>query len=79
MHRGLRGHYKVAAVGGEQVKGSVAHSLLPDPPLEPSRARQQLLERVTLALGRLDSVTLLLPNPKPVPLRLRATRSRALI
>jgi Fic/DOC family N-terminal len=28
-----------------------------------SNARQRLLERATLALGRLDSITLFLPDP----------------
>jgi len=37
--------------------------LPPDPPLELNDQRQRLLERATLALGRLDSVTLLLPDP----------------
>jgi cell filamentation protein, protein adenylyltransferase len=63
MRRGLTGHYEVTAVGGEQVKAFVPHPLPPDAPLELSHARQQLLERATLALGRLDSVTLLLPDP----------------
>lgn len=38
-------------------------ALPPNPPLELDDRRQRLLERATLALGRLDSVTLLLPDP----------------
>jgi Fic family protein len=41
----------------------VPKPLPPDPPLELNEQRQRLLERATLALGRLDSVTLLLPDP----------------
>lgn len=35
----------------------------PNPAIDLSVARQRLLERSTLALGRLDSITLLLPEP----------------
>jgi len=44
------------------VRAFVPRPLPPAPPLEFSRARQRLLERATLALGRLDSITLLLPD-----------------
>ena len=63
MKRGLTGHYEVTAASGEQVRAFVPTELPPDPPLELTPARQQLLERATLALGRLDSITLLLPDP----------------
>jgi len=59
----LTGHYEGIAVGDEQVRAFVPTELPPDPPLELTPARQQLLERATLALGRLDSITLLLPDP----------------
>ena len=64
MQRGLTGQYEVTAVGGEQVRAFVPSPLPPEPPLELSHARQTLLERATLALGRLDSITLLLPDPE---------------
>ena len=38
--------------------------LPPDPPLDLSGNRQRLLERATLALGRLGSVSTLLPDPQ---------------
>lgn len=63
MNRGVTGTYEVTNVGGEQVRAFMPQPLPPDPPLELSYARQQLLERTTLALGRLDSITLLLPDP----------------
>lgn len=63
MQRGSTGYYQVTSVGGEQVRSFVPHPLPPNPPLEISYTRQRLLERATLAIGRLDSVSLLLPDP----------------
>jgi len=63
MQRGTTGRYEVTTVGGEQVHAFVPHPLPPDPPLQMGLARQRLLEQATLALGRLDSVSLLLPDP----------------
>ena len=63
MHRGPTGQYKVTSAGGERVRAFVPDPLPPDPPLELTHERQRLVERATLALGRLDSVTLLLPDP----------------
>jgi len=63
MKRGLTGEYRITMVGGEKVRAFVPHPLPPHPPLEFTPQRQRLLERATLALGRLDSITLLLPDP----------------
>lgn len=63
MRRGLTGRYEVSVVAGERVQAFIPDPLPPKPPLEWTAQRQQLLERATLALGRLDSVTLLLPDP----------------
>ncbi|MEW6181027.1 MAG: Fic family protein [Chloroflexota bacterium] len=63
MRRGLTGHYEITEVGGEIIRAFIPDPLPPNPPLEMTAQRQQLLERATLALGRLDSVTLLLPDP----------------
>jgi len=60
---GLTGQYRVTQVAGETICAFVPYSLPPEPPLEFSAQRQQLLERATLALGRLDSISLLLPDP----------------
>ncbi len=49
--------------GGEPVRAFVPRPLPPEPPLDLTGDRQRLLERATLALGRLDSITLLLPDP----------------
>ncbi len=63
MRRGMTGRYEIAQIGGERIQAFVPHPLPPQPPLDLNPSRQQLLERATLALGRLDSITLLLPDP----------------
>ncbi|MGQ9604520.1 MAG: Fic/DOC family N-terminal domain-containing protein, partial [bacterium] len=63
MRRGPSGRYEVTIVGGEPIRAFVPFPPPPDPPLEFSAERQRLLERATMALGRLDSVSLLLPDP----------------
>ena len=63
MRRGIAGQYEITSVGGEQVRAFIPHPLPPDPPPDLTDSRQRLLERATLALGRLDSITLLLPEP----------------
>ncbi|HUW97325.1 MAG TPA: Fic family protein [Acidiferrobacter sp.] len=64
MHREITGRYVSSSVGGETVNAFVPNPLPPVPPLELSGARQHLLERATLAIGRLDSVSTLLPDPQ---------------
>lgn len=63
MKRGLTGRYEISTVGDETVRAFVPYALPPDPPLDLTGARQLLLERATLALGRLDSISMLLPDP----------------
>jgi len=63
MRRGLTGNYETTEIAGEKIRAFIPYPLPPQPPLELTAQRQQLLERATLALGRLDSVTLLLPDP----------------
>lgn len=64
MKRGLTGTYQITTVTGEQVKAFIPNPLPPEPPLEWTGQRQKLLEHATMALGRLDSITLLLPDPQ---------------
>lgn len=64
MHRDITGRYSSSPAGGEMVKAFVPNPLPPVPPLELTGARQHLLERATLAIGRLDSVSTLLPDPQ---------------
>ncbi len=63
MRREQPGHYEIAVIGGEKVRAFIPDPLPPHPPLHFSPQRQRLLERATLALGRLDSITVLLPDP----------------
>ena len=63
VERGVTGMYQVSLAGGETVRAFVPAPLPPALPLQFSPQRRRLLERATLALGRLDSITLLLPEP----------------
>jgi Fic family protein len=62
VKRGTTGRYQVTSVGGERVRAFVPRPLPPGPPLELGGALQTLLERALVALGRLDSLTMLLPD-----------------
>ncbi len=64
MRREITGRYVSSLAGGEAVNAFVPNPLPPVPSLESSGARQRLLERATLAIGRLDSVSTLLPDPQ---------------
>jgi Fic family protein len=63
MKRGTTGQYSKSTAGGEAVRAFVPLTLPPNPALEFSDARRRLLERATIALGRLDSIVVLLPDP----------------
>lgn len=63
MKRGLTGVYETTSTAGERVNAFVPFPLPPEPPIELSPQRQNLLARAHLALGRLDSITALLPDP----------------
>ncbi len=62
MERGLSGNYERMTVGGETVQAFVPMPLPPNPRLVLDGPLQQLLESAVLALGRLDSITTLLPD-----------------
>src|SRR5512140_3032003 len=64
MRRDATGRHASSVTGGETVRAFVPNSLPPAPPLDLTGERQSLLERATLALGRLDSIPLLLPDPQ---------------
>jgi len=64
MKRRLQGTYESTAVAGERVDAFVPAPLPPDPPVDLGGQLQVLLERAHLALGRLDSVSALLPDTK---------------
>lgn len=63
MDRGATGRIRVTRTGSEEVRAFIPSPLPPEPGLDLGGSRQRLLERATLALGRLDSLTTLLPEP----------------
>jgi len=63
MKRGVTGRYEVTNVGGERVEAFVPAPLPPTPPLAFEGKLQQELEPALLALGRLDRISNLLPDP----------------
>ena len=63
MHRGITGQYEVTHYREEQVRAFVPNSFPPKPPLALDGSLLLALASASLALGRLDSITILLPNP----------------
>ena len=57
------GSYRIIATTGEQVRAFVPTPLPPDPPLRLDGPLQRALEGANLALGRLDGISGLLPDP----------------
>ncbi len=62
MRRNATGRYEVATVGGEQIRAFVPALLPPVPPIALDQAATRLLEQATLAVGRLDGVSAVLPD-----------------
>ena len=62
MKRGKSGTEELAIVDGERVRAFIPAPLPPDPPLVLTGQLQIHLEQALLALGRLDSITTLLPD-----------------
>jgi Fic family protein len=64
MRRGLTGHYiAISSAGSEKCRAFVPNPLPPDPAIQLSPEIQDLMERATLALGRFDGMTTILPDP----------------
>jgi Fic family protein len=64
MERGLTGHYvPVPSAAGEKARAFVPTPLPPEPPVQLDAELQELAEKATLALGRLDGLTTSLPDP----------------
>ena len=62
MKRDATGHYEFVSVTGERVRAFVPDPLPPKPPLDLAGRLQLILEQTLLALGRLDSLSTLLPD-----------------
>lgn len=62
MRRQVQGEYETTATCGEQVRVFLPAPLPPAPPIEWSHTLRGKFDEALLALGRLDSVSLLLPD-----------------
>ena len=62
MQRGEAGRYESTSAGGERVRAFIPLPLPPKPAVALDGSLQQELEAATLALGRLDAVSTLLPD-----------------
>lgn len=64
MERGLTGYYvPLPSAAGEKARAFVPHPLPPNPEVRLDADLQELLEKATLALGRIDGLTAALPDP----------------
>jgi len=64
MQRGLTGHYvPLPSAMGEKARAFVPNLLPPTPPLKLDADLHEQIERSMLALGRLDGLTTVLPDP----------------
>ena len=63
MQRGLTGHLVPLPMAGERCRAFVPNPLPPEPPLVLDDDLLDLLARANLALGRLDGLTAVLPDP----------------
>jgi len=62
MQRGIQGHYVPISTVGEKAQAFVPNALPPQPPIEWTPGLRNHFDQALLALGRLDSVTRLLPD-----------------
>ena len=62
MKRELQGYYTRVSTVGESMMAFVPASLPPDPPIDWTSELLSKFDRALLALGRLDSVSMLLPD-----------------
>ncbi|WBL34908.1 Fic family protein [Tepidiforma flava] len=62
--RRTTGRYEPISWRGKVFRGFVPDPLPPNPPVDLSGSLHQQLERALLALGRLDAISALLPNPE---------------
>ena len=63
MRRDSTGTYESTATGGETVRAFIPRPLPPAPRIRSRESLGSLLEEAATALGRLDAVTELLPDP----------------
>lgn len=64
MERGLTGYYVTHKTFGETVRAFVPHPLPPEPPLAVDGDLGELLDAAAVAVGRLDGISAVLPDPQ---------------
>lgn len=64
MNRGSTGTYTTVATAGESFRAFVPSQLPPDPPIQMNETLERLHSEAMLALGRLDGIAGLLPEPQ---------------
>ena len=65
MKRDTTGRYEIISTeGNKEVKAFIPEPLPPNPPIKISEEMQELIDQSLLSLGRLDSVSILLPDTK---------------
>jgi cell filamentation protein, protein adenylyltransferase len=65
VNRGITGRYvRITSIGSQPAWAFVPNTLPPVPPLQVDRSLREDLDRALIALGRLDGVTALLPDPE---------------
>lgn len=62
MKRPLQGHHVTISTAGEKVQAFVPHPLPPEPPIDWTSPLREKFDQALLELGRLDSVSMLLPD-----------------
>lgn len=63
MDRGPTGHYQLISTVGETAKAFIPNALPPEPPLRLDGDLGVLLDEASVAVGRLDGISLILPDP----------------
>jgi Fic family protein len=63
MQRGLQGYFSVNTESGEAVRAFVPAPLPPNPPIVESPELREKFDTALATLGRLDSISVLLPDP----------------
>jgi Fic family protein len=62
MRRELQGHYQTVSTVGEKAQAFIPVPLPPRPPIDWTPALHNRFDQTLLALGRLDSLSMLLPD-----------------
>ena len=64
MQRGPTGYFSTISTVGEPARAFIPHPLPPEPPLQLDGELGSLLDSASIAIGRLDGISLILPDPE---------------